>query len=108
MTPAQMAADILATVPRTIPCCAGTQPVEVKTLESLRDAVQNAVVEEELVHRILARCRPVIRAHVVRMQAEADGAAALQGKPNATSEEWLQSARELAMSVDARLGVLND
>lgn len=104
MTPAQTAADIIQTIPNVLPCCSGEQPVPLRTIDSLREAVGNAVEEERLLYSILQRCRPVIQQHVVRMQAEADGAAALTGSPNPVSEHWLQEARELLMSVNARIG----
>jgi hypothetical protein len=108
MTPAQTALDIMQTIPRVVPCCNGTQAVSAATLNALRDAVQNAAEEEQIIYRILQRARPVAAAHVVRMQAEADGAVALGGKPNFVSEEWLSQARELLFSINARLGGNDD
>ncbi len=108
MTPAQTALDILNTIPAIVPCCSGEQSVPSTTLNALRESVQNAVDEEQIVYRILQRAKPVAAAHVVRMQAEADGAVALAGKPNAVSEEWLSQARELLYSINARLGGNDD
>ena len=108
MTPAQTAVDIMQTIPALVPCCAGEQSVSVSTLSALREAVQNAADEEQVVHRILLRMKPVAQAHVVRMQAEADGAVALSGKPHPVSEEWLAQAKELLQSINARLGPNED
>jgi len=108
MTPAQNALDIMQTIPALVPCCAGSQAVPSATLNALREAVQNAADEEAILHRILQRAKPVAAAHVVRMQAEADGAVALSGKTNPASEEWLTQARELLFSINARLGGNDD
>lgn len=108
MTPAQTALDILNTIPALVPCCSGEQSVPSVTLNALREAVQNAADEEQIVHRILMRARPVAQAHVVRMQAEADGAVALSGKTHPASEEWLRQARELLFSIEARIGGSDD
>jgi hypothetical protein len=111
MTPIQTAADILSTIPQVAACCgpSATQPVNCAALVALREAVANAADEEEIQARILARTLPVLRANVIRMQAQADGdAVANGGTPNGTSEEWLRQARELLLAVEARLGVTND
>lgn len=109
MTPAQTANDILNTIPAFVPCCNGKQEVSTAAIAALRDAVRNAVEEEELVTRLLARLRPVAAQNVVRMQAEADGSAVMNGgQPNPVSEQWLVNAREILHSLNARLGVNND
>jgi len=111
MTPIQTAADILSTIPQVAACCGSsvTQPVNCAALVALREAVANAADEEEIQARLLARVRPVLRMHVVRMQAQADSDAVSNGgTPNATSEEWLRQGRELLLAVEARLGVIND
>jgi hypothetical protein len=111
MTPIQTAADILSTIPQVAACCgsSATQPVNCSALVALREAVANAADEEEIQARLLARVRPVLRMHVVRMQAQADSDAVSNGgTPNATSEEWLRQGRELLLAVEARLGVTND
>lgn len=104
MSPIQIAADILATIPRIVPCCSGTQQVPAQTLEALRNAISDAADEERILYGTLHRCLPLVRANVVRMQAEADGAASLDGKPNPTAEQWLVHARELFHAVNARVG----
>lgn len=111
MTPIQTAADILSTIPQVASCCGAveTQPVYCSVITALREAVANAADEEEIQMRLLARAMPILRNNVIRMQAQADAdAVANGGTPNSTSEEWLRQARELLMSVEARLGVAND
>ena len=109
VTPVQTIADLLSTIPSVSDCCGkGMQEVSMVTLNALRTAAANAADEEECVCRILARCRGVIREHVIRCQVQADADAALGGKPHPRSEEALQSAKELLYAVEARLGVEND
>lgn len=111
MSPIETAADILSTIPRIASCCgpSETQPVPCAALDAIREAVSNAADEEQIQSRILARTLPVLRANVIRMQAQADVDAAKNGgTPNTYSEEWLRQARELLLAVEARLGVQND
>ena len=110
MSPAETAQDILDTIPSIIPCCDGsTQPVPTRTMQALRDAVRDAVEEQRLVTSLLHRLKPIAAQWVVRMQAEADGSAVMNnGKPNAVSEQWLLSAREILHSLNARLGGEDD
>lgn len=108
MTPIQTAKDILETIPRMVPCCSGTQAVEVRTLESVREAVANAADDEEILYRLLARCRALAVQNFLHARVQADTDAALGGAVHPRSEEVLQSARELLASLDARLGVHND
>ncbi len=108
MSPAQTALDIIETVPAVVPCCSGDQAVPSSTIAALREAVRNAAEDERIMARILARALPVAQAHVGRMQAEADGAVALNGKPHPVSEELLLQARELLYSIRARVGVSDD
>jgi hypothetical protein len=106
MSPVQTITDLLSTIPATLDCCgSGTQAVSMTTLNGLRDAAKNATDEEECVCRLLARCRSIVREHVMRCQVQADVDASLSGKPHARSEEALQSARELLHAIEARLGV---
>lgn len=109
MTPVQTIADLLSTIPSNADCCgSGQQAVSMATLNALRNATANAADEEECMCRILARCRGVIREHVIRCQVQADADAALGGKAHPRSEEALQSAKELLHAVEARLGVQDD
>lgn len=109
VTPVQTVADLVSTIPSISACC-GQQGQEVSyaTLNALRAAVANATDEEECMCRILARCRGVIREHVIRCQVQADADAAIGGKAHPRSEEALQSAKELLHAVEARLGVQDD
>lgn len=108
MTPTQTVADILGTLPPAGADPNAIQFVKAGTMKALRSASQNAVDEEELLHRILARCRVIVYQHVIRCQVQADADAALGENPHPRSEQMLVDARELLASVDARLGVEND
>ena len=108
MTPTQTVSDILSTIPTAGNDPKSVQFVSTSTLHQLRGASQNAVVEEELLHRILARCRVIVYQHVIRCQVQADADASLGENPHPRSEQMLMDARELLASVDARLGVDND
>lgn len=108
MSPTQTVSDILSTIPTAGNDPKAVQFVSTSTLHQLRAASQNAVVEEELLHRILARCRVIVYQHVIRCQVQADADASLGERPNPRSEQMLMDARELLASVDARLGVDND
>ena len=109
VTPVQTVADLVSTIPSISACC-GQQGQEVSyaTLHALRQAVANATDEEECVVRLLARCRCIVREHVIRCQVQADADAAYGGHPHPRSEEALTSARELLHSIEARLGVADD
>jgi hypothetical protein len=80
------------------------QEVSMVTLNALRTAAANAADEEECVCRILARCRGVIREHVIRCQSKPTQTPLLAESSHPRSEEPLQSAKELLLSVEARLG----
>lgn len=109
VTPVQTIADLVSTIPCVSDCCGkGVQEVSMVTLNALRTAAANAADEEECLCRILARCRGVVREHVIRCQVDADADAARTGRANPRSEEVLQAARELLHAVEARLGVEND
>lgn len=109
VTPAQTIVDLLSAIPNALDCCGkGTMPVSFRIIDSLRVAANDATAEEENTYRLLARCRHVVRQHLIRCQVQADVDAATDGKAHARSEEALQSARELLASIEARLGVNDD
>lgn len=109
MSPVQTAKDILTTIPNVLNCCSnGRMDVPVATMAALRQAIDNAADEEECVCRLLARCRGVVRQHVIRCQVQADVEAAESGRMHARSEEALNGARELLCAIEARLGVDRD
>ncbi len=82
--------------------------IPIRTIASLRQAISNALDEEECLHRLLARCRGLAYQNVIRCQVQADADAALEGQTHPRSEDALVQARELLASLDARLGVEND
>jgi len=108
MTPTQTAHDILGTIPVAGESAGSVQIVAIRTLNSLRHAIANAVDEEECLHRLLARCRALAYQQVIRCQVQADADAAMEGAVHPRSEDALVQARELLASLDARLGVEND
>jgi hypothetical protein len=108
MTPTQTAHDILGTIPVAGESAGSVQIVAIRTLNSLRQAIANAVDEEECLHRLLARCRALAYQQVIRCQVQADADAAMEGAVHPRSEDALVQARELLASLDARLGVEND
>jgi uroporphyrinogen-III decarboxylase len=108
MTPTQTVHDILNTLPAAGDDPKAVQFVAVGTIRALRSAASNAVDEEELIHRLLARCRGIVYQHVIRCQVQADADAVLGENSHPRSEHMLLDARELLAAVDARLGVQND
>ncbi len=108
MTPTQTAHDILGTIQVAAESAGSVQIVAIRTLNSLRQAIANAVDEEECLHRLLARCRGLAYQQVIRCQVQADADAAMEGAVHPRSEDALVQARELLASLDARLGVEND
>lgn len=106
VTPVQTIADLISTIP--IAGHQHAQEVPYATVMALRIAAANAADEEECVHRLLARCRIILRQHLIRCQVQADADAALGGRPHARSEEDLVAARELLAAVEARLGLDDD
>jgi hypothetical protein len=108
MTPTQTAHDILGTIQVAAESAGSVQIVAIRTLNSLRQAIANAVDEEECLHRLLARCRALAYQQVIRCQVQADADAAMEGAVHPRSEDALVQARELLASLDARLGVEND
>jgi hypothetical protein len=108
MTPAQTVHDILNTIPVAGDDPRAVQFIAVGTMRELRSASGNAVDEEELIHRLLARCRVLVYQHVIRCQVQADADAALGENTHPRSEQMLLDSRELLAAVDARLGVQND
>lgn len=109
VTPVQTIADLLSTIPSVSACCGQTgQEVAYSTLNALRVASENASDEEECIHRLLARCRSIVREYVIRCQIQADADASTLGKAHPRSEDALIAARELLNAVEARLGVEND
>jgi len=106
VTPIQTVADLVSTIP--VACQQHVQEVPYSTVMALRVAAANAADEEECVHRMLARCRIILRQHLIRCQVQADADAALGGRPHARSEEDLLAARELLAAVEARLGLDDD
>jgi hypothetical protein len=109
VTPTQTVADLMSTIPSVAACCGQTgQEVPYTTLHALRTAVANAADEEECIHRLLARCRTIIRQHLIRCQVQADADAVLGGRLHIRSEEDLLAARELLAAVEARLGLDDD
>lgn len=101
MTPAQIALDILQTIPDPPPGSA-TQPVSTTTLAALRSSIVDAVDEERCVHGLLYRLRPLAESNFTRMQGEANT------NPNSVTEHWLEQAREILHSVNARTGGSDD
>ncbi len=108
MTPTQTAHDILGTIQVAAESAGSVQMIPIRTIASLRQAISNALDEEECLHRLLARCRGLAYQNVIRCQVQADADAALEGQTHPRSEDALVQARELLASLDARLGVEND
>ena len=109
VTPTQTVADLMSTIPCIADCCGkGVQEVSMATINALRAAASNAADDEECLHRLLARCRIILRHHLIRCQVQADTEAAMNGKPHDPSEDALTTARELLAAVESRLGVNDD
>ena len=108
MTPAQSASDIINTIPVASEGAGSVQIISIRTLNSLRQAIANAVDEEECLHRMLAKCRVLAHENVIRCQVQADADAAMGGQAHPRSEEALAVAKELLASMNARLGVDKD
>lgn len=109
MTPIENAKDLIGTIPQISECCQGaTMQVPIATISALRISIDTASDANEAMVRLLAKCRGVVQANIVWLQAQADAEAVRLGRPSDRNEETLMGARALLADVEAFLGLTDD